>query len=124
VLRPEQLIRVVIELIFILLGGLVVWLGLTHQIFFDPRTSSWMILSVALIVWGVYALARPARAWLRGERWTRGVSLILVGIVMLACTMAAISRVPFSMVSKLLAIAGVILILRGVAGVALILRPR
>ncbi len=32
-LRPEQLIRAVIELIFMLLGGLVVWLGLTNQIF-------------------------------------------------------------------------------------------
>ena len=29
-LRPEQLIRVVIELIFVLLGGLVVWLGITN----------------------------------------------------------------------------------------------
>jgi heme A synthase len=118
-LRPEQLIRVVIELIFVLLGGLVVWLGLTNQIFFDRRTSAWMILSVALLLWGVYALARPARGWLRGERWTRGVSLILLGIVMLAIT-----RVPFLMIGKLFAVAGVILALRGIVGMALILRPR
>ena len=63
-LRPEQLIRAVIELIFMLLGGLVVWLGVTNQIFFDRRTSAWMILSVALIVWGIYAFARPARNWI------------------------------------------------------------
>lgn len=118
-LRPEQLIRVVIELIFILLGGLVVWLGVTSQIFFDRRQPTWMILSFALILWGVYAFARPGRAWLRGERWTRGVSLILLGLVMLAIT-----RVPFLMVGKLFAVAGAILILRGVAGVALILGPR
>jgi hypothetical protein len=119
VLRPEQIIRVVIELIFILLGGLVVWLGATGQILVDRRASTWMILSVALIVWGGYAFARPGRAWLRGERWTRGVSLILLGLVMLAIT-----RVPFLLVGKLLAVAGGILILRGVAGVVLILRPR
>jgi hypothetical protein len=118
-LRPEQLVRAVIELIFMLLGGLVVWLGLTNQIMFNPLTSSWMILSIALIFWGVYALARPARGWLPGERWVRGISLMLLGIVMLAIT-----RVPFVMVGKLFAVAGVILALRGVVGMALILRPR
>jgi hypothetical protein len=118
-LRPEQLIRVVIELIFVLLGVLVMWLGLTNQIFVDPRTSAWMILSVALILWGVYAFARPARAWLQGERWTRGISLVLLGIVMLAIT-----RAPFGMIGKLFAVAGVILALRGIVGMGLILRPR
>jgi hypothetical protein len=118
-LRPEQLIRVVIELIFVLLGILVIWLGLTNQIFVDPRTSTWMILSVALIVWGAYAFARPARGWLRGERWTRGVSLVLLGVVMLIIT-----RVSFLMVGKLFAVAGVILALRGLVGMGLILRPR
>jgi hypothetical protein len=118
-LRPEQLIRVVIELIFVLLGGLVVWLGLTNQIFFDRRTPAWLILSIALILWGAYAFARPGRGWLRGERWTRGVSLVLLGIVMLAIT-----RVPFLMIGKLFAVAGVILALRGLVGIGLILRPR
>jgi hypothetical protein len=118
-LRPEQLIRVVIELIFVLLGGLVVWLGLTNQIFFDRRTPAWMILAVALIAWGGYAFARPARGWLRGERWTRGVSLVLLGIVMLVIT-----RVPFAMVGKFFAVAGIILVLRGLVGMGLILKPR
>ena len=118
-LQPEQLVRMIIELIFMLLGGLVVWLGVTNQIFVDPRTSAWMILSIALIAWGAYAFARPARAWLQGERWTRGVSLILLGIVMLAIT-----RAPFGMIGKLFAAAGVILALRGIVGLALILRPR
>jgi|ERR1700722_6695464 hypothetical protein len=118
-LRPEQLIRMVIELIFMLLGGLVVWLGLTNQIFADPRKPAWLILAVALIVWGAYAFARPARAWLAGERWTRGVSLILLGIVMLV-----IAHAPFGMIGKLFAVAGVILALRGIVGMALILRPR
>jgi hypothetical protein len=118
-LRPEQLTRVVIELIFVLLGGLVVWLGLTNQILPDPTKPTWMILAVALIVWGAYAFARPARGWLRGERWTRGVSLILLGILMLG-----IARAPFAMVGKLLAVAGIILVLRGLVGMVLILRRR
>ena len=118
-LRPEQLIRVVIELIFVLLGGLVVWLGVTNQIFFDRRTPAWMILAIALIAWGAYAFARPARGWLRGERWTRGVSLVLLGVIMLAIT-----RVPFLMIGKLFAVAGVILALRGLVGMGLILKSR
>ena len=118
-LRPEQLIRAVIELIFMLLGGLVVWLGVTNQIFVDPRQPTWMILAVALIAWGAYAFARPARAWQQAERWTRGVSLVLLGVVMVA-----IAHSPFAMVGKLFAVAGVILALRGIVGLALILRPR
>ena len=118
-LRPEQLIRVVIELIFVLLGGLVVWLGLNNQIFADPRKPTWMILAVALIAWGAYAFARPSRIWLRGERWTRGVSLILLGILMIG-----IAHAPFAMIGKLFAVAGVILALRGLIGMVLILKPR
>src|ERR1700722_5473065 len=45
-LRPEQLTRVLIELIFVLLGGLVVWLGLTNQILPDPTKPTGMILPV------------------------------------------------------------------------------
>jgi hypothetical protein len=118
-LRPEQLIRVVIELIFVLLGGLVVWLGLTNQIFADPRKPTWMILAVALIAWGAYAFARPSRGWQQGERWTRGVSLVLLGILMLG-----IAHAPFVMIGKLFAVAGIILALRGIVGMGLILSPR
>jgi hypothetical protein len=118
-LTLERLLRMLIEIIFILLGALVVWLGATGRIFFDRRTGPWLILSVALIFWGVYALFRPGRAWLRGERWTRGLSLTLLGAVMLA-----ISRAPFLWVGNLFALAGIVLVLRGLAGCVLILRPR
>ena len=118
-LTTDRLLRVVIELMFVLLGVLVVWLGVTGRIYFDRGTAPWMILSVALILWGVYAFYRPGRAWLRGERWTRGLSLILLGIVMLA-----ISRAPFLWVGKLFALAGLVLVLRGLVGSVLVLRPR
>jgi hypothetical protein len=118
-LTTDRLLRVVIELMFVLLGVLVVWLGVTGRIYIDRGTASWMILSVALILWGVYAFYRPGRAWLRGERWTRGLSLILLGIVMLA-----IARAPFLWVGKLFALAGLVLVLRGLVGSVLVLRPR
>jgi len=118
-LTTDRLLRVVIELLFVLLGVLVVWLGVTGRISVDRAAASWLILSVALILWGLYAFYRPGRAWLRGERWTRGLSLILLGIVMLA-----IARAPFLWVGKLFALAGLVLVLRGVVGSVLVLRPR
>ena len=116
-LKPERLLRIVIEMIFVLLGALIVWLGVTGQIFFDRRKLPWLILSAALIVWGLRALYKPG-PW-RWEHWTRGLSLTLLGVVMLA-----ISRVPFLWVGRLFAVAGLLLILRGLIGSFLVLRPR
>lgn len=115
---PQRLLRIVIELLFVLLGGLIIWLGLSGQIFFDRRKPSWLILSAALILWGLRALYRPAQSSSQLERWTRGLSLILLGIVMLA-----MSRVPFQWVGPLVAIGGLVLGTRGLVSLALILRP-
>jgi hypothetical protein len=108
-----------IELIFVLLGGLVVWLGLVRRMSVERHSVSWLILSVALILWGLRALYAPGRWWLRWENWTRGLSLALLGILMLL-----ISRVPFLWVAPMLATAGGLLVLRGIIGSALIFRPR
>ncbi len=118
-LNPERLLRLFIEIIFAMLGGLVVWLGLTNHIFFDRRSRAWLVLSVALILWGLRALYKPTKSWSSGENWTRGISLALVGVVLLVIT-----RVPFAWVGPLLAAAGVLLFLRGIAGSVLVLRSR
>jgi hypothetical protein len=118
-LTPQQALRIIIEIIFVLLGGLVVWLGLSEHILFDRRKPGWLLLSAALIVWGLRALYKPGQWWSRKEQWTRGLSLTLLGVVMLA-----ISRVPFPWVGGLLAFAGVVLVLRGLIGAVLILGPR
>jgi len=118
-LKPQQVLRITIELIFVLLGGLVIWLGLSGQIFFDRRKPTWLILSAALILWGLRALYKPGQWWSRWEQWTRGVTLTLLGIVMLA-----IARVPFLWVGRLLAGGGALLLLRGVLGSVLVFRPR
>ncbi|HEY4817915.1 MAG TPA: hypothetical protein VIH67_10835 [Candidatus Acidoferrum sp.] len=118
-LTPQQVLRITIELLFVLLGGLVVWLGLTGHILFDRRKPGWLLLSVAVILWGLRALYKPVQWWSRTEQWTRGLSLAVLGVVMLA-----ISRVPFLWVGPLLAFVGVLLIVRGLIGFALIFRPR
>jgi hypothetical protein len=116
---PQRLLRLIIEIIFVLLGGLVVWLGVTEQIFFDRRKTNWVVVSIMLILWGLWAIYKPNKWWAQWESWTRGLSLTFLGVVMLA-----ISRVPFAWVSRLLAAGGVLLMLRGIIGAALVFRPR
>src|SRR6266478_650959 len=118
-LTPQQVLRITIEIIFVLLGGLVVWLGFSEHILFDRRKPGWLLLSAALSVWGVRVLYKPGQWSSPTEQWTRGSSLNLLDVEMLA-----ISLVPFSFVGELLAFAGELLMLRVLIGVVLILRPR
>lgn len=118
-LTPERFLRLFIELIFVLLGGLVVWLGVSGRIFFDRRGTPWILLGAALVFWGLRAIYKPSKWWARGEDWTRGLSLALLGVLMLV-----ISRVPFLWVGPMLTAVGVVLALRGIIGAALIFRPR
>jgi len=129
-LTPDKALRLSIEIIFILLGSLVIWLGLTGHIFFDRRRPSWLLLSIALFLWGARAFYQQGgrvrtyepnvekyKYWSRAENFSRGLSLLLLGVVMLA-----ISRVPFAWVGPLLAAGGVLLLLRGLAGSVLVFR--
>jgi len=121
-LTAERLLRFIIEFIFILLGGLLMWFGFAGPIYgqtVDRHSTTWLVLSLALVLWGLRALYRPGQWWRRWENWTRGLSLVLLGILMLV-----ISRVPFPWVGPLLATAGGVLLVRGVFGSVLIFRPK
>jgi hypothetical protein len=121
-LTPERLLRFMIELIFVLLGALLIWLGLAGPVYgrtVDRHGRGWLILSVALILWGLRALYKPGQWWLRWQNWTRGLSLALLGVLMFAIT-----RVPFPWVGPMLAACGGLLILRGVIASLLIFRLR
>jgi hypothetical protein len=118
-LTPARLTQLLTEFVFLLLGALVMWLAANGRIYFDRRSMGWMVLSVALIAWGLLAVAKPGQFWAKWQKWNRGGSLVLLGLVMFS-----ISRVPFDWVVKLLAVAGMILIVRGILGSLLILRQR
>ena len=81
-LTPDRLLRLTMEIIFLLLGLLVIWLGLTGHILFNRRGMPWIALSAVLIFWGVRAFYKPSKTSLRWEIWMRGLSLTLLGIVM------------------------------------------
>jgi len=121
-LTPERLLRLMIEFIFVLLGGLLIWLGLAgpaHGRTVDRHGMPWLFLSVALILWGLRRLYSPGQWWRRWQNWTRGLSLVLLGVLMLM-----MSRVPFLWVGPLLAACGGLLVLRGMIASYLIFRPR
>jgi hypothetical protein len=119
-LSPARLSQLLVEFIFVLLGTLVAFLALTGRIFFDRRSPTWLGVSLALVVWGVLAIVRAGNWRSRWEKWNRGASLMLLGVIMLILT-----RVPFLWVAYLLAAAGVVLIARGLLAIILILRqPR
>jgi hypothetical protein len=121
-LTPERLLRFTIELVFVLLGVLLIWLGLRGPIYgrtVDRHSIAWLILSVAMILWGLRALPRKSQWWARWQHWTRGLSLVLLGALMLA-----IKWVPFAWVGPMLAAGGIILVVRGLLSSALIFRPQ
>ncbi len=118
-LTPERMLRATVELIFVLLGTLVAWLALRGRFLVDRHGRVWLIVSIALILWGLRALYRPGQWWAGWENWTRGVSLAVLGVLMLAIT-----RVPFAWVGPMLAAGGVVLVLRGILATTLLLRPR
>jgi hypothetical protein len=118
-LTPARMSQSIVELVFVLLGALVVFLGITQRIYFYRHGLEWLVLSVSLIAWGLIAFAKPGEWWARWQKWNRGGSLILLGAVMLAMI-----RVPFLWVPKLLILTGVILMTRGIFGSFLIFKQR
>ncbi len=113
------LVEVFIELVFALLGFFLVWLAYFHRALPAPTPVAWAIVSAAMILLGLRALVRPGPWKVRWQNLVRGLSLVIVGLLLLA-----IMRVPFGWVDPVLEIAGLLLILRGLLSVFLILRAR
>ena len=122
-LNPANLFRMVTEFIFILLGGVLVWIGLSGRLdpfIFNPRKPAWLGLGAALIYWGARTWAKTARAARTSDRivaQVAGSSLALVGILMLS-----LALVEFRWVGYVFAAAGTILALRGILAAVLSLR--
>jgi hypothetical protein len=121
-LNPANLFRMMTEIIFVLLGGILVWVGLNNRFMvnFNPQSPAWLALGAVLIYWGARGWMKTTRAASTSERMVArvaGASLILVGIMMLGLAVA-----EFRWVGTILAIAGAILAVRGLAGAVLSLR--
>ena len=119
-LNPANLFRMLTEMIFVLLGGLLVWVGLSGRFVFDPRKPAWLGLGALLVYWGARALMKTKRAARTADRTVArvdGASLVIVGVMMLGLVF-----VEFQQAGTALAVAGGILITRGLVSAALSLR--
>ncbi|MGH9858690.1 MAG: hypothetical protein ACRD5F_01570 [Candidatus Acidiferrales bacterium] len=125
-LAAPNLFRLVQEFVFILLGGLLMVIAASGRYFPDRRGAGWLVLAAIMVIWGMRAGWRPLttragskagrNSLLRSDRLGGG-SLILVGGLMLVIAWA-----PFDWVRPLLAAAGAVLALRGIASAAMVLR--
>ena len=123
-LSPNRLFRMMTEFIFILLGGVLVWLGLNNRFFvasaMNSRSPAWLGLGAALIFWGVRAWVKTARAARTADRMVMrigGASLVLVGFMMVG-----LAVFKFQWMGTVLAAAGGVLALRGFVAAVLSLR--
>ena len=108
------------EIVFVLLGGLLMWVGLSNRFLFDPRKPTWLGLGVVLLYWGARAWIKTQRAARSAERTAArvgGTSLAIVGLMMLSMIF-----VEFRWAGTMLALAGGILVLRGLFSAGLSLR--
>jgi hypothetical protein len=110
-------LRLFIELILAILGGFILWLALVSHKYPDRHSQSWLIVSVALMIWGAFTVlrARGLRTYLVDR--IGGFSLILAGALMLV-----ISRASFNLVMPLFAATGGLLVLRGLVCSVLVSR--
>ncbi len=118
-LNSANLLRMVNELLFVLLGALLIWVAATGHYFFNRRTPAWIGLGAFLVYWGLRAWWRAGREASRREAAVRGGSLALVGAMMLG-----IAWLPFRWSALLLGAAGGILAVRGLVSTALVVRAR
>jgi hypothetical protein len=117
---PASLLRMTNELIFVLLGGLLIWVGLSNRFMFDPRKLAWLGLGVVLVYWGVRAWIKTRKAARTADRIAArlgGTSLAIVGLMMLSLVL-----VEMRWAGTMLALTGGVLVLRGLFIVGLSLR--
>jgi hypothetical protein len=120
-LHPLQLFRIMNEMLFVVVGAILLWVARSERFFFDPRTSSWLILAAVLIVWGIFTLLKARKVKSPRSRLAMrigGGSVTLVGLIM-----ASLAWAPFNWVGLLMSVAGGIFVLRGLASAAILARP-
>jgi hypothetical protein len=117
VLNPPNLFRLLNEFIILLLGALLVLLAVNRGVHLPARPSAMIALGVLLIYWGVRARFRrqPQDAITTVD--IRSSSLVMVGLFIMA-----IPVLPLRYADILLALAGGVLVIRGILGGILSLR--
>lgn len=116
-LNPPSLFRLLNEFIILLLGALLVLLAVNRGVHLPARPSAMIALGILLIYWGVRARFRRETRDPVTTVDIRSSSLVMVGLFILA-----IPLVPLRYADILLALAGGVLVIRGILGGILSLR--
>lgn len=116
-LNPPNLFRLLNEFIILLLGALLVLLAVNRGVQLPARPSAMIALGLLLTYWGLRARFRRQPRDAISAVGIRSSSLVLVGLLILA-----IPVLPLRYADVLLALAGGVLVIRGVLAGILSLR--
>lgn len=114
---PANLFGLLTEFVVLLLGGLLFVIGASGNYGIAPRPTALVVLGIVFIYWGVRSAMKPLPKANRILIHVRSSSLLVVGLTVI--TMAIIPREA----GILLAVAGAVLVIRGILGAILFLRP-
>jgi hypothetical protein len=113
------LFRLLSEFILLLLGAMLILIALTRPVGLPAYPAALLILGMVLIYWGVRILMRPRQ---HADRWPTRIqagSLMLVGFLVLG-----IRLLPLRYTALLVALAGGLLMLRGITVAVLLARAK
>jgi hypothetical protein len=113
-----NLFRLLSEFIVLLLGALLLVIAITRRVGLPGRPIVLVILAILLIYWGLRAWMRREPATARVQTHVRAGSLVLVGLLVLAVRVS-----PLEYANLLLGVAGCVLVIRGLLGAVLFVRP-
>lgn len=116
-LSPAYLFPLLNQLVFVLLGALLVFIALSGRLSLRRHSIAWIGLGLILLYWGLRIWIRSMRTQPRWPSGVRAASLALLGAIMLG-----IAFLPSSFAAPLLAAAGGILALRGLISVMIFAR--
>jgi hypothetical protein len=106
------------DFIFILLGGLL--LALHNRVAPPAHFGAWILLGTALVAWGARSWLWPWRGMRLWDARLQGVSLAVAGLLAMTIAFSPAGYFP-----ALIALIGIVLVVRGLAGVGLrALHPR
>ncbi|HUJ30606.1 MAG TPA: hypothetical protein VLY23_04955 [Candidatus Acidoferrum sp.] len=105
------------EFIMLLLGALLLLLALTRTMALPSRPFVLTVLGAVFIFWAARAWSRPAPKASNLEAGVRAASLGIVGVLLVAIPLLSLGHA-----GVLLAIAGAVLVIRGILGAVLALR--
>jgi hypothetical protein len=105
------------EFVVLLLGGMLLFVALTRPVGLPARPMALVLVGVLFLYMAVRAWMRREPSAVRAQTHIRAGSLVLVGLLIIGMTI-----LPLHFANLLLANAGCVLLLRGLLGVAVIVR--